>query len=366
MLYGVASLTLLVNLVWKTRAISPLMSILPVTPEAAVVNAWVNVGILCVALIFYLAPLLKPRRGWLDHEGTLRTLSGVWEASLLGAALLILLATLGVMLWRGRTVGAQIAHLQPALRLSLESSLNQVDTLERVVVVNWPRAISADSSVNLGGIIPVTPPSLFLPAPEQVNRSATWVQYQPWQPTPGLDIEYHGAYVTQAELATLVHSARRVVTFNPHMRQMYILAERQPAIAPPACLASFDDRVCLTAARAVSRESMLGVDLTWQAIGGWEAGSLSADVTVFVHVADSSGNLMAQADGDPAGSLVPLASLNADTAALYETRLLAVPPGDYLVRVGLYDRASGGRLTAQCASPTVCVDDAVEVDSDNP
>jgi hypothetical protein len=182
------------------------------------------------------------------------------------------------------------------------------------------------------------------------------VQYQPWQHTPGLEIEYYGSFVTQSELAGLVQQAERVVAFSPQKRQMYVLAQRQPAITPSACLVSFDDRVCLAAAHTTLYDSLLQIGLTWQVTD-----TLSNNVTVFVHVADPDGKPVVQADGDLVGGLTPMASLSVMDMALYETRLLTVPAGDHRVLIGLYDRASGKRLAARCAPSTTCVRDAVQI-----
>lgn len=347
-LYAVAAMTLLINLVWKSRGISPLMGVLPITLGGAVFSSWVNVAILGAALAFYAAPLLAPAERSVMKRG--------WEKVLLSIAVIVLLSVLGAMLWRGRAAGAQIAELGPPLRASLNTNLDEADVSGPIVVVNWPRTVSANRSVYLGGIIPVTPPALFLESPETINREATWVQYQPWQQVQGLELEYHGAYATQAELTTLAQQARLVVAFSPPLRQMVTLAQTWPIVAPSTCIASFDERACLVAARAAWRDSALKIELTWQATD-----TLPTDETVFVHIIDARGNLAAQADGDPAGGLVSLASLSNLNGALRETRLVAISPGNYWVRIGVYNRASGERIEAHCRSPHTCVDNAIEI-----
>jgi Gpi18-like mannosyltransferase len=355
-LYGVAATTLLVNLVSKSLGVSPLSRALTATPDQAVATAWVNVTVLGLASAFYVIPLLKSAYHQASLEGTLRKVEHGWEVALFGVAGVALLATTGAVFWRGRTVGAQIAQLQAPLRASLDASLDGADEPERAVVVNWPGAILAGRSAFLLGIIPVTPPALFLTTPDIVERGTIWVQYPPWQQDAGLEIEYYGTHVTQAELATLVQQAERVVVFSPQIGKMVVLAQDQPTVTPSACLVSFDGQACLTVAQAAWREPLLQIELTWQVTG-----TLPADETVFVHVIDEHGNLTAQADGDPAGSLVPLASLDTPARALYETRLIFVPPGNYRVRVGVYNRASGERLRTRCGPSSVCVDNAVEI-----
>jgi len=227
-----------------------------------------------------------------------------------------------------------------------------------VVVVNWPHVIQAGRSAYLGGIIPVIPPALFLDAPEAIRASAAWVQYPPWQQTASLEIEYYGTYVTQAELATLAQQAGEVVAFSPQTHEMFVLAQRRLAVTPPTPCICFGEQACLIAAHAASHDSVLRVELAWQVTT-----ALPADTTVFVHVLDENGDLIAQADGEPAGGLVPLVSLNVPGTVLYETRLIPLPPDEYRVRVGLYDRASGERLAAHCQASNVCIDNAIEIPS---
>ena len=355
-LYGVAATTLLVNLVSKSRGVSPLSRALAITPDQAVAIAWVNVAVLGLASAFYVIPLLKSAYHQAGLEGTLRKVEHGWEVALLGAAGVALLAAMGAVFWRGQTVGAQITQLQAPLRASLDASLDGADEPGRAVVVNWPGAILAGRSAFLLGVIPVTPPALFLTTPDIVERGTIWVQYPPWQQDAGLEIEYYGTHVTQAELATLVQQAERVVVFSPQISEMVVLAQDQPTVTPSACLVSFDEQACLTVAQAAWREPLLQIELTWQVTG-----TLPADETVFVHVIDEHGNLTAQADGDPAGNLVPLASLETPSRALYESRMVFIPPGNYRVRVGVYNRASGERLGARCGPSSVCVDNAVEI-----
>lgn len=82
--------------------------------------------------------------------------------------------------------------------------------------------------------------------------------------------------------------------------------------------------------------------LTWHR--GVEPGPVLED-TAFVHVVDDTGALVANADGDAWGGLLPPKAWPADRAVL-DVRTLEVsqlPPGRYAVKVGFYNRASGAR-----------------------
>jgi hypothetical protein len=80
----------------------------------------------------------------------------------------------------------------------------------------------------------------------------------------------------------------------------------------------------------------------------WQAEARPArDYTVFVHLLDGAGKLVAQADGQPLEGRYPTALWEAPEA-LADRRSLALPadlaPGEYALRVGLYDLGDGSRL----------------------
>ncbi len=67
------------------------------------------------------------------------------------------------------------------------------------------------------------------------------------------------------------------------------------------------------------------------------------DYTLFVHVIDSQGNLIAQSDGEPHGGQYPT-SLWAAGERVLDERELAVPAGEYQLFVGWYRWDTGERL----------------------
>jgi hypothetical protein len=87
--------------------------------------------------------------------------------------------------------------------------------------------------------------------------------------------------------------------------------------------------------------------------------ALPPDVTVFVHVLDAHGQLIAQADGDPIANTYPFAQWpRGSTVRDIRTIDVADPAA---VRVGLYNRATGQRLTALTFDSQVISDDAVPI-----
>ena len=78
--------------------------------------------------------------------------------------------------------------------------------------------------------------------------------------------------------------------------------------------------------------------------------SISKDWITYVHMHDAGGDRILQFDGPPLEGLVPTSQWHKN--ALYiDRRMLELPdgtePGDYLLRIGLYDRVSGERLPFQ-------------------
>lgn len=101
--------------------------------------------------------------------------------------------------------------------------------------------------------------------------------------------------------------------------------------------------VSLDACR-IAAGGTLGVALLWRADAPTDG-----DQTVFLHLVDGRGRLVAQADGPPDGGAAPTAHVQAG-AAVSDARAIAVPralaPGSYRLSAGLYDPRSGRRLTA--------------------
>jgi len=115
-----------------------------------------------------------------------------------------------------------------------------------------------------------------------------------------------------------------------------------PGTAPPGPPAArLGDGIDLLAYRVTSSNSKLQLDLTW----GAEA-QPSKDYTVFVHLLDGSGRVVAQADSQPRGGDFPTSAWRrGDVVA--DSYTLSAPPGQYTVEVGMYylptlERLSGG------------------------
>ncbi|MFN8497467.1 MAG: hypothetical protein U0641_06385 [Anaerolineae bacterium] len=77
----------------------------------------------------------------------------------------------------------------------------------------------------------------------------------------------------------------------------------------------------------------------------WRAlGVLPDDLTLFVHVLGADGQTVAQADGEPLGATYPTSRWRVGERIVESRALPPLPPGQYRVQVGWYNRASGERL----------------------
>ena len=120
-------------------------------------------------------------------------------------------------------------------------------------------------------------------------------------------------------------------------------------------VALFDRVAALREASTAKTAHGVQINLTWQAHG-----AVPDDVTVFVHVLGANGQLLAQADGDPLAGTYPFAQwpqgLVVDDIRQVDVSNAAA------VRVGLYSRSSGERLSATASDGTPLADNAVTID----
>jgi hypothetical protein len=125
-----------------------------------------------------------------------------------------------------------------------------------------------------------------------------------------------------------------------------------------ASLASFDGRIALLSASSLHQDSALRLELRWQC---WQR--VAQETTVFVHLYDEVGQLVAQADGYPLmGTSRPTFWRPGDVWR--DVRLLPLQelaPGRYTVKAGLYPVDGGPRLKAVDPAGQRFQDDAVPI-----
>ncbi len=119
-------------------------------------------------------------------------------------------------------------------------------------------------------------------------------------------------------------------------------------------LATFNQgQILLLAAKAAPIEGGTAVRLTWKVTQ-----PPPESVTVFVHIIDSSGQLVTQADGDPIAGSFPLWQWPAGLTA-EDQRHIPISGKGLQILVGLYDRNTGERWTAETPTGQPFPDNAV-------
>jgi hypothetical protein len=118
-----------------------------------------------------------------------------------------------------------------------------------------------------------------------------------------------------------------------------------------AVSAEFEGEISLESARvsgvAIGAGEAICVELTWTA-----AHTPPADYTVFVHLIDADGAVVAQSDLWPGGGYLPTSTWQAGQVVADRHGLIAphgIQPGAYRLSIGLYDTA-GTRLALRDAA----------------
>lgn len=109
-----------------------------------------------------------------------------------------------------------------------------------------------------------------------------------------------------------------------------------------ALLADFEGRIMLEGYRINGAEDVFSIDLIWRSTQ-----TTDSDYTVFVHVLDASGRMLAQRDRMPLDAqraTYPTSLWLPREIVVDHYRFDELPPGDYDMRVGLYRQADGQRL----------------------
>ncbi len=123
----------------------------------------------------------------------------------------------------------------------------------------------------------------------------------------------------------------------------------------------FGDAIALTHATVIPEQEGSRVELCWQALC-----PLPADYTVFVHLQDASGALLATGDGPPMQGAFPTSLWRSGDVVLDVHHLLSLPDAENgRISVGLYEPKDGSRLPAFVGDVSI-PDAAVQVWPDRP
>ena len=173
----------------------------------------------------------------------------------------------------------------------------------------------------------------------------------------------YGTFVDGDSIQPLLRQVGRVAVtrYEGANVAVYDVGGLEAAMQPPAPehLALFAHQVALLSANVERRSDRLRVDLRWQC-----RQPVGREVTVFLHLYDGSGKLLAQADGPAVGGTSRLLAWQAGDV-WRDIRYLPLPAGagsaTYAVKVGLYPADGAPRLEALASSGDRWRDDAVTV-----
>ena len=177
--------------------------------------------------------------------------------------------------------------------------------------------------------------------------NADWViepaQAQHTQDQARLKLEFHGLVLPPDQLQTAILSATQVFRVDAPNSDLHLfqIGQIEHHAAPPeSFLASWPGDLRLISATLESEAGAPVLNLEW-----YVDGSIDPPVTVFVHVLNETGQMVAQADGDLVGGYVPI-GLWQSNARVRERRVLPAgePAGHYRIVLGLYNRATQQRL----------------------
>jgi hypothetical protein len=129
--------------------------------------------------------------------------------------------------------------------------------------------------------------------------------------------------------------------------------------------ASFDNRFRLlgfsNVPETIEPGGAIGLELLWQADD-----PDGRDYTVFIHLMDAAGEVVAQADAPPRQGRYPTSIWEAGERVI-DLKIIDIPPdavpGEYTILSGLYDPATGVRLPAYGADGSRYANDAAVLTS---
>ncbi len=347
------TVTQIVNLVWENGDLSPVYPLVQITAERAAWNAWANLAILGLALAMFGWPVaaspIETEAGW--H----RLRPGL-EPVLLALGLLATVAGSAALLWRGQVLGRPVLNLSRPLYGSLEHILSgdpRSPGNETVTIINWPLTIAARRQ-RLWGVLPMTPPELFVALPYAPDSAINYVQYPDWQSGGNFSVAFTGAIEGAQDFAAQLQQADRAVIYHPATSQMVLLEERLPAPAADTCRAEYRGGVCLADVRVTQEGTELRLDLFWLATE-----QIAPGLTVLAEVNASDGHLLTRDEGEPVGDMVPLASLPPQRLMLHESRWIPTPAGSHELSLSIYDHAINARVPVACSAAVVCAPTAL-------
>ena len=161
---------------------------------------------------------------------------------------------------------------------------------------------------------------------------------------PGYTYRFYGREVGWAEMATAIRRSGTVYLAKYEPERIHLAeAGSTSEIVPSKPLARFGNHVALLNAECACDESgQVRLDAHWQV-----ETAVETDTTIFAHLLDQDGALVAQADGYPLLGMLPFWFWEPGEG-LWDVRYFdPAPPGDYTVRLGIWEPATGEQWAAE-------------------
>lgn len=316
-------------------------------------------------VLFAIGPLTTMEADWFALAPRFLYMTSAGVALMWAAAVIPCLARMRPS-WRLVVIGILALSLIPAglfvkdgvrlYRMAGESIWDAARTAKRdrpILLVNLPLQVTPRRRVYPLGFEGITPLPTRVTAEELVyvhtgiRDGAQAVSFGVVAPEPSPDYSYllHGDAVGWQELAEAARDASSVYLTRYESGRIY-LAEAGTVgvtIPPGEPLARFDERVTLLEATPTCDDTgQVHLTAYWRAEDAMET-----DATVFAHLLNAEGALIVQADGYPLLGMQPFWVWTPGEVVRDVRHFEAVPSGNYVIRLGLWEPATGERWSAE-------------------
>jgi len=157
---------------------------------------------------------------------------------------------------------------------------------------------------------------------------------------PGYTYQLFGQPVGWEELADAARQARAVYLTRYESERIHLVEAGEivaNTVPSDEALARFRERITLLSADcACSQDGRIGLTTYWQVVAPMET-----DVTIFAHLLTPQLTLIAQADGYPLRGMFPFWLWKPGETVRDVRRFDPVPAGEYVLRLGLWELATG-------------------------
>ncbi len=221
-----------------------------------------------------------------------------------------------------------------------------------ILLVNLPRRITPHDRTYPLGFEGITPLPMRVTAEglahvhtglRDAARAVAFGIVAADQPT-SYSYQLFGQTVGWEEVMSAARQARAVHLTRYEDERIYLVeaggVEERASYGEP--LARFGDRVTLLNARGTCDE-----DGQVRIVARWQIEEkVESDATIFAHLLRPDGTLVAQADGYPLRGMLPFWLWERGEVVRDVRRFAPAPPGEYVVKMGVWDLASGERWPA--------------------